>query len=222
MSRLIAIDTETTGLKSKEGDRIIEIAMVEITRDPNPRFYHQMFNPQGRAISREATEVHGITDDMLVDKPTFAECIPDMLDFLGDDATGVIHNAPFDLGFLRDEWMEAGLIWNEIPVIDTLKEAIKDFPNSRHSLDALCNRFGIDLSVRKKHGALIDTQLLGQLYLAWKGQSGLDLTTVRASSSVVKIEALPDLNQLLVPVPELEVSASRSDIWTRHFGGVAL
>ena len=222
MTRLVAIDTESTGLKSKEGDRIIEIAIVEINRDSQPRYYHQMFNPQGREINPEAQAVHGISAEMLADKPTFAECIPAMLEFLGDDPTGVIHNAGFDLEFLRDEFMEAGMIWPEIPVIDTFKEAQKEFPRARHTLDAMCTRFGVDISVRTKHSALIDTTLLSQLYLAWKGQSGLDFTMVTPRSTVVKVQALTDLNKLLVPVPQIQGATPSHESWAKHFEGINL
>lgn len=222
MSRLIALDTETTGLHSKEGDRIIEIAMVEISRDPNPRFYHQLINPQGRAIGEEAFKVHGITEEMLADKPTFAECLPEILDFIGDDGGLVIHNAPFDIGFLRDETMEANSVWPEFPVIDTLALAIREFPGSRHGLDALCNRFGVDLSTRIKHGALIDTRILANLYLAWKGQAGLDLNATQAKTSKVSMERLGDMNAARVPVPSSVSTAPPSTNWAKHFSGIEL
>jgi DNA polymerase-3 subunit epsilon len=223
MSRLIALDTETTGLHSKEGDRIIEIALVDVTRDAEPRHYHQLINPEGRAISESAIEVHGITDEMLLDKPTFAECLPDILEFIGDDATLVIHNAPFDVGFLRDECMNAGQVWKEVPVIDTMQEAIREFPTgSRVTLDALCNRFNVDLSSRVKHGALIDTIILAKLYLAWKGQSGLDLTAVKVKKAVVDSDVLGALNPQKVVVPK-EVSATPpSTSWAKYFEGAEL
>ena len=112
MSRLIAGDTETTGLYSKDGDRIIELALVDITRDNNPRYLHLMFNPEGRKISEDAHKVHGISDEDLIDKPTFAECIDEIFDFIGDDPL-VFHNAGFDLEFLRDECARAGRAWPE-------------------------------------------------------------------------------------------------------------
>jgi DNA polymerase-3 subunit epsilon len=221
MSRLIATDTETTGLSSKTGDKIIEIAMVEITRDPNPRTYRQLINPEGREIGEEAFKVHGITAEMLVDQPTFAEALPDILEFIGD-GTLVIHNAGFDVEFLRDESMNAGQIWPEPPVIDSMKEAARDFPRSRHGLDALCNRFGIDLSRRTKHGALIDVQLLSELWLAWKGQSGLDLTTVSPKHAIADMETLGALNDLRIRL-EAEVAAKPpAPSWAKHFDGISL
>lgn len=222
MSRLIALDTETTGLHSKEGDRIIEIALVEISRATEPRHYHQLINPQGKAIGAEAMAVHGITDDMLVDKPTFGECIDDILEFIGDDGL-VIHNAPFDLEFIRDEFMEAGSIWPEPPVIDTLKLAAKEFPGARHGLDALCNRFGVDLSSRVKHGALIDTRILANLYLAWKGQAGLDLSASSGlKSAIVSPLRLGAMNDVRIILPGDVKDALPATNWAKHFEGIDL
>lgn len=217
MSRLIALDTETTGLKSKEGDRIIEIALVEISRDPNAPHYHAYFNPEGREIAPDAIEVHGLTPDFLADKPTFAECIPDILDFIGDDATLVIHNAGFDLEFLRDEFLNCDQVWGEVPVIDTLKEAARQFPGSRHSLDALCNRFNVDTSSRTKHGALIDTRILANLYLAWFGQGGLDLDVKVAAVAKEQIVSLGAMNTLIVPTRDEAVEAANLNQWDSFF-----
>lgn len=221
MSRLIAGDTETTGLYSKDGDRIIELALVDITRDANPRHLHMMFNPEGREISPDAYKVHGISAEDLVDKPTFAECLPEILEFIGDDPL-VFHNAPFDLEFLRDECARCGHTWPEPKIIDTLKLAAKEYPGSRHSLDALCIRHGVDLSERKKHGALIDTILLGRLWIAWKGQSALDLTATQGVSTVVSEEKLMQL-----VTPKIEVAADikekpPSKSWESHFEGLDL
>lgn len=216
MSRLIALDTETTGLKSKEGDRIIEIALVEISRDPNPRHFHCYLNPGDREISPDAIEVHGLTNEFLADKPTFEEMLPEILDFIGDDSSLVIHNAAFDLEFLRDECMNCDQVWAEVPVIDTLKEAARQFPGSRHSLDALCNRFNVDTSSRTKHGALIDTQILANLYLAWFGQGGFDLDVKVAAVAKENLETLGALNGLLV-APRDETTAANTRNWDDFF-----
>jgi DNA polymerase-3 subunit epsilon len=216
MSRLVAIDTETTGLKSKEGDRIIEIAIVEITRDPNPRYFHSYFNPGDRIIPPEVTEVHGLTNEFLKDAPTFEERLPEILEFC-DGSTQVIHNAPFDVGFLRDECIACDQIWPEFPVIDTLKEAVKKFPGSRHSLDALCNRFGVDITQRTKHGALIDAQLLGNLYLAWFGQAGFDLEPKTSVITKENITSLGALNQILVPVAGNKSTVALPQSWDDFF-----
>lgn len=202
MKRLLALDTETTGLKSKEGDRIIEIAIVEVTRDPNPRTLNLFFNPEGREIHPEALEVHGISAEFLENKPTFRECISDISNFIdgfGDDVSLVIHNAPFDLEFLRDEYIRADQVWPEYSVVDTLKESIRLFGRGRHSLDALCTRFNIDRSARVKHGGLIDTMLLAEVYLAWFGQGGLDFQARATTVSKDAIQALGPLNPIHVP-----------------------
>jgi len=224
--RLVAADTETTGLHSKDGDRIIEIALVEVSRDPDAPFYHTLIDPvqadgERRKVSPEAFGVHGISDAMLVGKPTFAQCLPGIVEFL-DGSPLIFHNAAFDMEFIRDECMEAGFVWEEVPIIDTLRLAGEEFPNSRHSLDALCNRFGIDLSVRTKHSALVDTQLLAKLYLQWKGQGGFDLTAVKMKKAVVAAEALGALNEIRVPMPNGMPEKPVSTSWAAHFDGISL
>lgn len=217
MSRLVAVDSETTGLKSKEGDRMVELALVDITREANPRFFHSYFNPGDRLVSPEALAVHGLTNEFLKDAPTFEEKLPEILDFLDGDPQLVIHNAPFDLGFLRDECIICDQVWPEFAVIDTLKEAIKQFPGSRHSLDALCNRFKVDLSTRTKHGALIDTRILANLFLAWFGQGGLDLGATKSIIAKEDISTLGSLNSLLLKIPEHHDAASVSRSWDEFF-----
>lgn len=224
--RLVAADTETTGLHSKDGDRIIEIALVEVSRAADAPYYHTLIDPveasgERRKVSPEAFGVHGISDEMLVGKPTFAQCLPGIVEFL-DGSPLIFHNAAFDMEFIRDECMEAGFVWEEVPIIDTLRLAAEEFPNSRHSLDALCNRFGVDLSVRTKHSALVDTRLLAQMYLQWKGQGGFDLTAVRMKKSVVAVEALGSLNDIRVTVPNGLPEKPRSASWASHFEGISL
>jgi DNA polymerase-3 subunit epsilon len=219
--RLIAADTETTGLHCKDGDKIIEIALVEVSRSADAPHYHTLIDPEGRKISEEAMGVHGITDEMVRGKPTFAQCLPGIVEFLDGDPL-IFHNAPFDMGFIREECMNAGMVWEEVPVIDTLKMAAEEFPGARHSLDALCNRFGIDLSVRTRHSALIDTQLLSKVYIAWKGQGGLDLTAVRIKKAVVSGEVLGDMNAIAVSMPKGMPETPRSTSWAKHFEGVNL
>jgi len=146
--------------------------------------------------------------------------LPEILDFIGD-GTMLIHNAPFDVGFLRDESMNAGQIWPEPPVIDSLVEAGRDFPGGRHGLDALCNRFGVDLSRRTKHGALIDTELLAELWLKWKGQGGLDLTSVSPKRAIADMEALGKLNEQRIAMqPDVGVAPPAAS-WAKHFEGVS-
>jgi DNA polymerase-3 subunit epsilon len=198
MTRLVALDTESTGLKSKEGDRLVEIAMVDITRGANPRHFHSYLNPGDREVNPEALAVHGLSNEFLKDAPTFEEVLPKILEYLDGDPSLVIHNAPFDVGFLRDECLLVGQVWPEFAVIDTLKEAAKKFPGARHSLDALCNRFGVDTSSRTKHGALVDTTILKDLYLAWFGQGGFDLEATISIVAKEEISNLGALNSILV------------------------
>jgi len=174
--RHIFLDTETTGLYANQGHRIIEIAAIEIiNRRPTNNSFHFYINPD-REIDPAAQEVHGITLDFLQDKPRFTEIASDFIKFI-KDATLIIHNAPFDVGFIN---MEFGLI--EKPpieevvanIIDTLKLAKDMRPGQRNSLDALCRFYNIDNSQRSLHGALLDAQLLAEVYLAMtRGQEDL-------------------------------------------------
>ena len=163
--REIVLDTETTGFEPAEGDRIVEIGAVELMNHvPTGRTYHQYINPQ-RAMPAEAFEVHGLGDDFLRDKPVFAAIADDFIAFIGD-AKLVIHNAAFDMKFLNAE-----LGWVNKPAlpmdraVDTLAIARRRFPGSPASLDALCRRFGIDNSSRTLHGALLDSEILAEVYL---------------------------------------------------------
>ena len=163
--REIVLDTETTGFEPDEGDRIVEIGAVELHNHmPTGRTFHQYINPQ-RAMPEGAFAVHGLGDDFLRDKPVFADIVQPFLDFIGD-AKLVIHNAAFDMKFLNAE-----LGWAKRPAlptdcaIDTLAIARRKFPGSPASLDALCRRFGIDNSARTLHGALLDSEILAEVYL---------------------------------------------------------
>ena len=163
--REIVLDTETTGFEPDEGDRIVEIGAVELHNHmPTGKTYHQYINPQ-RAMPQGAFEVHGLGDDFLRSKPVFAEIAQGFVDFIGD-AKLVIHNASFDMKFLNAE-----LGWLKMPplatdrAIDTLAIARRKFPGSPASLDALCRRFGIDNSARTLHGALLDSEILAEVYL---------------------------------------------------------
>lgn len=167
--REISLDTETTGFHADKGDRIVEIGCVELWNHvPTGNVYHAYFNPE-RDMSEGAAQVTGLTDAFLRDKPLFHRCAQDFLDFVKDDPL-VIHNAEFDIKFLN---MELGRVSGpEIDrrrVVDTLAMARKRFPGAQVSLDALCRRFSIDLSVREKHGALLDAELLALVYLELRG-----------------------------------------------------
>jgi len=163
--REIVLDTETTGFEPSEGHRIVEIGAVELFNHlPTGRTYHQYINPE-RSMPKEAFEVHGLGDDFLRDKPVFKAIGQAFLDFVGD-AKLVIHNAAFDMKFLNAELKAAGfrLLPNN-QAIDTLMIARSKFPGSPASLDALCRRFGVDNSAREKHGALLDSEILAEVYL---------------------------------------------------------
>ena len=176
--REIVLDTETTGFDPATGDRIVEIGAVELINHlPTGRTFHVYINPE-RAMPKEAFEVHGLGDDFLRDKPKFAEIAQDFVDFIGADAKLVIHNAQFDMKFLNAELKAAG--HPTMPysrAVDTLEIARSKFPGAQNSLDALCRRFRIDNSNRTLHGALLDSELLAEVYLALQGgrQPGLVL-----------------------------------------------
>ena len=176
--RLVFFDTETTGLRPGDGHRIIEIACVEVVdRSLTDRHYHVYLNPE-REIDEGAVAVHGMTWEMLKDKPKFADVAEDFLAFIAD-AEIVAHNAPFDVAFLNAELGRLSLPPVEtccLGVIDTLAMARSRFPAGRCSLDDLCQRFNVDRSKRTLHGALIDSELLAQVYLAMtRGQETLDM-----------------------------------------------
>ncbi|TMV94172.1 DNA polymerase III subunit epsilon [Thioclava sp. BHET1] len=164
--REIVLDTETTGFEPEEGDRIVEIGAVELFNHmPTGRTYHQYINPE-RKMPQSAFEVHGLGDEFLADKPKFAQIGADFLEFIGPDSKLVIHNAKFDMKFLNAElgWAKMELIAND-RALDTLAIARRKFPGSPASLDALCRRFNIDNSSRTLHGALLDSEILAEVYL---------------------------------------------------------
>ena len=179
MTRALILDTETTGLDPAAGDRVLEVAAIEVVNlMPTGRSFHRLVNPE-RDVPPEASKVHGFTAAMLAGKPLFPAILPALLDFLGDDPV-IAHNAPFDFGFLDAEFDRAGAPRiDRARMVDTLALAKKRFPGLPNSLDALCRRFAIDLSARTTHNALLDVQLLGQVYLELMGgkQPGLALAT---------------------------------------------
>ena len=178
--REIVLDTETTGFDPETGDRIVEIGAVELMNHlPTGRTFHVYINPE-RAMPQEAFDVHGLGDDFLRDKPKFAEVARDFVEFIGADAKLVIHNAQFDMKFLNWELKTAGHpVMPYSRAVDTLEIARSQFPGAQNSLDALCRRFRIDNSNRTLHGALLDSELLAEVYLALRGgrQPGLVLET---------------------------------------------
>jgi len=177
--REIVFDTETTGLSPAGGDRMVEIGCIEmIGRVETGRHFHCYFNP-GRSMPSEAEAIHGLTDIFLSDKPQFSDMAEELLEFIADSPL-VAHNASFDFGFLNHELQLCGrsLICTS-RMVDTLLLARSRHPGAKHSLDALCMRYGVDRSQRVKHGALLDAQLLAQVYVELTGgrQIGLGLVT---------------------------------------------
>ncbi|MET0269268.1 MAG: DNA polymerase III subunit epsilon [Sphingomonas sp.] len=175
--REIVFDTETTGLSPQDGHRLVEIGCVElVNKVETGRTYHGYFNPD-RTMPPEAEAVHGLSSNFLRDKPMFAATAPELLEFLGDSPL-VAHNATFDFKFLNHELDACGHpVICMTRMVDTLAIARTRHPGAKHSLDALCTRYGIDRSHRVKHGALLDAQLLAQLYVELSGgrQIGLSL-----------------------------------------------
>lgn len=170
--RQIVLDTETTGLETSQGHRLIEIGCVELVdRKLTGRHFHQYVNPQ-REIDSGAMEVHGISNEMVADKPLFGAVVDELLDFIRD-AELIIHNAPFDLGFLNYELQllnrGSERVESLCAVIDTLVMARQRHPGQKNNLDALCNRYGVDNSQRELHGALLDAEILADVYLAMTG-----------------------------------------------------
>ncbi|MCL1859991.1 MAG: DNA polymerase III subunit epsilon [Proteobacteria bacterium] len=213
--RQIVLDTETTGLDWKNGDRVIEIGCVELlNRMLTGRRYHTYINPE-RAISAEATGIHGIHNDFLADKRVFAAVAQEFEDFVRD-AELIIHNAPFDVGFLVNELKLAGRpIIRELDsgkVIDTLALAREQNPGKKASLDALCERFGVSNAHRTLHGALLDAELLAEVYLAMtRGQESLMMA--------LEEEPRPDAGASLAPGTErtpLKVLRASSEELAAH------
>ena len=215
--REIIFDTETTGVNPAGGDRIVEIGCIEmINRVETGREYHAYFHPE-RSMPSEAEAVHGLSDRFLSDKPLFADKAQELIDFLGD-APMVAHNAGFDFGFLNRELALCG----RDPIcltrmVCTLVIARTRHPGAKHSLDALCSRFGVDRSQRVKHGALLDAQLLAQVYIELTGGRQIGLGLV-ADLSLDSVAATTPIDRLLRPArPHF---ASDEEI-TRHRAFIA-
>jgi DNA polymerase-3 subunit epsilon len=210
--RQIVLDTETTGLEVSQGHRIIEIGCVElVNRKLTGNHYHQYINPQ-REIDQGAIEVHGITSDFLADKPTFSRVSAEFMEFV-TGAQLIIHNAPFDLGFLNSELQrqQAGteILEDVCTVIDTLVMARSKHPGQRNSLDALCQRYEVDNSQRDLHGALLDAEILADVYLAITGgQTALQLSESQSDSGGHSVgEAISRLPADRVPLPVIAATA---------------
>jgi DNA polymerase-3 subunit epsilon len=212
--RQIVLDTETTGLETSQDHRIIEIGCVELVgRKLTGRHYHQYVNPQ-RKVDEGAMEVHGITDQFLEDKPLFDQVAKEFLEFV-DGADLIIHNAPFDVGFINHEIAKLSgkyqVIETSCRIIDTLALARQKHPGQKNNLDALCKRYGVDNSARDLHGALLDAEILADVYLLMTGgqvnlnisdQSNSDSGEVNAASSIRRLSA--DRTPLRVVKPSEE------------------
>lgn len=210
MLREVILDTETTGLDPANGDRVVEIGAIELLNHlPTGRTFHVYINPE-RDMPKEAEAVHGLSTTFLRDKPVFAAIAQEFLDFIGD-ATLIIHNASFDVAFLNAE-----LAFLRLPpllperVVDTLHIARQKHPGSANSLDALCRRYGIDNSRRTKHGALLDSELLAEVYLELIGgrQTTLVLEASRVKKTTTVVSASIDL-QRPSPLPPRLTAAER-------------
>lgn len=198
MEREIILDTETTGLDPKDGHRVIEIGCVElVNRLPTGKTFHTYLNPE-REVDAGAVAIHGLTTEFLKDKPKFSEVADDFIKFIGDSKV-VIHNADFDVKFLNAE-----LFFAKKPAMDrskifcTLIHARKKFPGQQNSLDALCRRFGVDNSHRTYHGALLDSEILADVYLELMG--GRQNTIALTSSEPEKVKKVEVVETVVIPV----------------------
>ena len=213
MERLIVLDTETTGILPAEGHRIIEIGAVQIVnREITSTEFHKYIQPN-RTVG-DSVNIHGITDKFLINKPQFNQISDDLLTFI-KGATLIIHNAPFDLGFLDNELKINGInqkIEDLCQIIDTLKLSKEQRPGTMHNLDALCRRFGVDTSARTRHGALLDAQILAQVYLAMTGgqsilfQENAENESLMSDPELIKNNTFNKDNIKVVYANEKEIS----------------
>jgi DNA polymerase-3 subunit epsilon len=213
--RLVVLDTETTGLRVEDGHRIIEIGCIElIDRRASGRRLHLYVNPE-REVDEGAAQVHGFTWEMLQDKPVFRQIADEFLGFV-DGAHLIIHNAPFDLGFLNaelDRLRQPALESVAAQVTDSLRLAREMHPGQRNSLDALCSRYGIANDHRVLHGALLDAELLSEVYLAMtRGQETLDMMPIEDKAATQAALAAMDLSQLIVVTPTPEEWAAHERV----------
>ena len=223
----IVLDTETTGLDHKQGHRIIEVAAIELHgRKVSDKNFHRYLNPE-REIDEGAAAIHGLTLDRLQNEPKFAEIAPALLEFIGD-AELIIHNAPFDIGFLNAELARIGLPPLDNKVIYTLKVAKELHPGKKNNLNALCDRYFIDNSHRTLHGALLDTELLAEVYLGMtRGQDSLlgddeaenEVQSLSPSGEVIRmsVRILPASEEELVlhnaQLAEIDKTSKGNCVW---------
>lgn len=234
--RLVILDTETTGMNKDGphylGHRVIEIGAVEvINRRLTGRHYHVYIKPD-REVDPEAIEVHGITDAFLADKPTFEQIYQEFIEFI-DGAEFIAHNAPFDVGFLDYEFsklnVNVGKTEDYCSITDTLAMAKRIFPGKRNNLDVLCDRYGIDNSHRTLHGALLDAEILADVYLLMTGgQTSLNFNagTLMSEDGVIEVQKLTSARKPLkiirASADELEAHQSRLDLVDKKKGDTCL
>ena len=209
--RQIVLDTETTGLQPQEGHRIIEIGCIElINRKFTGKRYHQYINPQ-REVDEGALAVHGITNELLKDKPIFSHITQELINFV-EGAELIIHNAPFDVGFINHELQLTQQKWKPITdycrIFDTLILARQLHVGQRNSLDALCKRYGVDNSQREMHGALLDAHLLAQVYLAMTGGQG----SLFGETQVTEVSAIEKMNMKTVITKKRNLCVIKADV----------
>ncbi len=218
--RQIVLDTETTGLEPSQGHRIIEIGCVELVeRKLTGNTFHKYINPETKQVDQGALEVHGITNEFLSDKPLFADIYDEFLEFVKDSQL-IIHNAPFDVGFINNEIVllekKTGQSIEPIDVscsiLDSLKLARDNHPGQKNNLDALCRRYFIDNSNRQLHGALLDSEILADVYLAMTGgQTNLTLdenASTGGAEPIKRLNASRDALNILIPSDE-EISSHK-------------
>lgn len=213
MQREIVLDTETTGLKANGGDRLVEIGCIEIiNRIPSGIEFHAFINPEGREVHPEAEAIHGISNAFLEDKPVFSEIVTAFVDFIGSDQL-VIHNAPFDIGFINMELqrIEQPVITMD-RVVDTLALARQKHPAGPNTLDALCKRYGIDNTIRTKHGAIVDSLLLADVYVELLGERQAKLSLAQKGQASRESRRMEAVAQRPEPLP----SRLTADDLARH------
>ncbi len=218
-NKLIMLDTETTGLKPQDGHRIIEIgALVVYNREVTEEQYHQYINPM-RKVDEEALAVHGLSNEFLSDKPLFERIVDDFIEFV-TGAELVIHNAPFDVGFLNNEFNLCGKniqLEDICKITDSLGYAKRKHPGAKNNLNALCKRYGISTEHRSLHGALLDSEILAQVYLAMTGgQTKLNLDNNNHAANESMQFDLSDLPELKAVTPNEQELLAHQDWLDKH------
>ncbi len=213
--RQIVLDTETTGLEPTEGHKIIEIGCIElINRQITRNQFHQYLQPD-RKIDDEAIQVHGITNKMLQDKPRFVDIVQQFIDFI-QGAELLIHNAPFDVGFIDYELKSLGQNWQSLEhyceITDTLQMARKRYPGQKNNLDALCKRLGIDNTKRQLHGALLDAQILADVYLTMTGGQ----VSLLGSEEGARMAEMTQIHRLNIEIGQLPVVKATAEELNLH------